>query len=38
MLKKRITKWNLDKNLKHADMSAALSIALAREGQEKRLP
>jgi hypothetical protein len=36
MLKKRITKWNLDKNLKHADMSAALSIALAREAQGKK--
>jgi hypothetical protein len=36
MLKKRITKWNLDKNLKHADMSAALTIAFAREAQGKK--
>jgi hypothetical protein len=36
MLKKRITKWNLDKNLKRADMLAALSIALAREEQGKK--
>src|SRR5271170_7120728 len=36
MLKKRITKWNLDKNLKHAEMSAALRIALAREAQGKK--
>jgi hypothetical protein len=36
MLKKRITKWNLDKNFKHTDMSAALSIALAREAQGKK--
>ena len=36
MLKKRITKWNLDKKLKNADMSAALRIALAREAQGKK--
>jgi hypothetical protein len=36
MLKKHITRWNLDKNLKHADMYAALSIALAREAQGKK--
>jgi hypothetical protein len=36
MLKKRIAKWNLDKNLKYADMLAALSIVLAREAQGKK--
>src|SRR5436305_1997698 len=35
MLKKRITKWNLDKKRKHSDMLAALRIALDREAQGK---
>jgi hypothetical protein len=35
MLKKRISKWNLDKKRKHADMLAALRIALEREAQGK---
>ena len=36
MLKKRITKWDLDRNHKHADMLCALRLAFQREAQGKK--
>jgi hypothetical protein len=36
MLKKRIRKWNLDRNHKQADMLYAVKIALERESQGKK--
>lgn len=36
MLKKRIKKWELDRNHKHADMLYAVQVALNRESQGKK--
>jgi hypothetical protein len=36
MLKKRIRKWELDRNHKHADMLYAVQVALNRESQGKK--
>jgi hypothetical protein len=36
MLKKRIKKWSLDRNKKHADMLVALRLALEREAMRKK--
>jgi hypothetical protein len=36
MFKKRIKKWDLDRNKKHADMLVALRLALAREAMGKK--
>jgi len=36
MLKKRIKKWELDRNHKHADMLYAVQVALDRESQGKK--
>lgn len=36
MLKKRIKKWELDRNHKHTDMIYAVQVALNRESQGKR--